>query len=80
MQIILKDLVKKYGDLVAVDVPHLEIPTGQVVGLVGNIGQLVAVLQMSGMLIPAAISLALTNLRLQEAPGRFRTDVRVRFP
>ena len=38
MQIILKDLVKKYGDLVAVDVPHLEIPTGQVVGLVGNNG------------------------------------------
>ena len=38
MQITLKDLVKKYGDLVAVDVPHLEIPTGQVVGLVGNNG------------------------------------------
>ena len=38
MQIILKDLVKKYGDLVAVDVPSLDIPSGQVVGLVGNNG------------------------------------------
>ena len=36
-----------------------------------QIGQLVAVLQMSGMLIPAAISLALTNLRLQEARVAF---------
>ncbi len=38
MEIILKDLVKEYGDVVAVDVPHLEIPDGQVVGLVGNNG------------------------------------------
>ena len=36
-----------------------------------QIGQLVAVLQMSGMLIPAAMSLALTNLRLQEARVAF---------
>ena len=38
MEIILKDLVKEYGDVVAVDVPHLEIADGQVVGLVGNNG------------------------------------------
>ncbi len=36
-----------------------------------QIGQLVAVLQMSAMLIPAAMSLALTNLRLQEARVAF---------
>ena len=38
MEIIVKDLVKTFGDKVAVDIPELTIHSGELLGLVGNNG------------------------------------------
>ena len=38
LSLLATDLVKRYGDATALDVPHLEIRPGEAVGLVGNNG------------------------------------------
>ncbi len=75
--IVIKDLVKKYASVVAVDRLNLEIPTGQLFGFLGpnGAGKTTTIKMLMGLLKPTSGSIEIGGVDIRKDPVRAKAMI-----
>jgi ABC-2 type transport system ATP-binding protein len=73
----LKDLTKKYSDIMAVDNINLYIPKGEIFGFIGpnGAGKTTTINMMGGILEPTSGSVAICGINMEEHPEKAKSKI-----